>query len=143
MDRQNKHDILRKILIYKAFVDLSDRQILLNLNLAFAKFGEVFNEVLFVRNGKCYILLLYTKRCIMTIATTTVFINNRTQAVRLPTEARLPVDVKTVVVRVRGRERIISPVDNTWDNFFLNGPKVSEDFMNERGVQKQVERESL
>ena len=79
----------------------------------------------------------------MTIATTTVFINNRTQAVRLPTEARLPVDVKTVVVRVRGRERIISPVDNTWDNFFLNGPKVSEDFMNERGVQKHVERESL
>ena len=79
----------------------------------------------------------------MTIATTTVFINNRTQAVLLPTDARLHVDVKKVVVRVRGRERIISPVDNTWDNFFLNGPKVSEDFMNERGVQKQVERESL
>jgi antitoxin VapB len=48
-----------------------------------------------------------------------------------------------VIVRIRGRERIITPIENTWDNFFLNGPAVSDDFMNERGVQKPVERESL
>jgi antitoxin VapB len=79
----------------------------------------------------------------MSIAITTVFTNNRSQAVRLPAEARLPDEVKKVVVRIRGRERIITPLENTWDNFFLNGPTVSDDFMNERGEQKPVEREGL
>lgn len=79
----------------------------------------------------------------MTIAITTVFTNNRSQAVRMPAEARLPDDVKKVIVRIRGRERIITPIENTWDNFFLNGPAVSDDFMNKRGEQKPVERESL
>ncbi|QWE05492.1 antitoxin [Polynucleobacter sp. JS-JIR-II-50] len=74
---------------------------------------------------------------------TTVFTNNRSQAVRMPAEARLPDEVKKVIVRIRGRERIITPIENTWDNFFLNGPAVSDDFMNERGIQKLVERESL
>jgi len=79
----------------------------------------------------------------MSIAITTVFTNNRSQAVRLPAEARLPDEVKKVIVRIRGRERIITPLENTWDNFFLNGPSASDDFMNERGEQKPVEREGL
>ena len=79
----------------------------------------------------------------MTIAITTVFSNNRTQAVRLPAEARLPDEIKRVIVRIRGRERIITPIDNTWDAFFLNGPLVTDDFLNERGVQMPVEREGL
>nr|WP_293598251.1 MULTISPECIES: type II toxin-antitoxin system VapB family antitoxin [unclassified Polynucleobacter] len=77
------------------------------------------------------------------MAITTVFTNNRSQAVRLPAEARLPDDVKKVIVRIRGRERIITPLENTWDNFFLSGPSVSNDFMNERGEQKPVKREDL
>ena len=79
----------------------------------------------------------------MSIAISTVFTNNRSQAVRLPAEARLPDEVKKVIVRIRGRERIITPLENTWDNFFLNGPSVSNDFMNERGEQKPVKREDL
>ena len=79
----------------------------------------------------------------MTIAATTVFTNNRTQAVRLPAEARLPDEVKRVMVRVRGRERIITPIENTWDHFFLNGPAVTDDFMVERGEQKVAQREPL
>lgn len=79
----------------------------------------------------------------MSIAITTVFTNNRSQAVRLPAEARLPDEVKKVIVRIRGRERIITPLENTWDNFFLNGPSVTDDFMNVRGEQKPVEREGL
>jgi antitoxin VapB len=79
----------------------------------------------------------------MSIAITTVFTNNRSQAVRLPAEARLPDDVKKVIVRIRGRERIITPLENTWDNFFLSGPSVSNDFMNERGEQKPVKREDM
>ena len=77
----------------------------------------------------------------MTIST--VFINNRTQAVRLPSELRLPENVKRVQVRAVGNDRIISPVDSSWDSFFLGGPKVSEDFLQERASQEQSNRESL
>ena len=73
----------------------------------------------------------------------TVFINNRTQAVRLPADVRLPEGVRKVQIRVRGNERIIAPVGQTWDSFFLNGPAVSDDFMSERASQDQPERESL
>ena len=34
--------------------------------------------------------------------------------------------------RVRGCEQVIGPVEHTWDEFFLNGPMVSEDFMDDR-----------
>mgnify|MGYP003584317692 FL=1 len=74
---------------------------------------------------------------------TTVFINNRTQAVRLPIDQRLPDGVRKVEVRTKGNERIISPVGQTWDSFFLNGPPVSDDFMPERASQDQAHREPL
>jgi len=73
----------------------------------------------------------------------TVFINNRTQSVRLPAETRFPDDVKKVAVRVVGKERILSPVENLWDSFFLSEEVVSDDFMVERASQEQSERESL
>ena len=81
------------------------------------------------------------RRAPMTI--TSVFTNNRSQAVRLPADVRLPESVKKVQVRARGVDRIISPVGHTWDEFFLNGPKASEDFMSERATQHQSEREAL
>ena len=74
---------------------------------------------------------------------TTVFTNNRSQAVRLPADVRLPEGVKKVQVRARGMDRIISPVGHTWGEFFLNGPQASDDFMAERATQEQAERESL
>ena len=74
---------------------------------------------------------------------TSVFTNNRSQAVRLPADVRLPEGVKKVQVRARGVDRIISPVGHTWDEFFLNGPKASEDFMSERATQHQSERDAL
>lgn len=77
------------------------------------------------------------------LAISTVFTNNRTQAVRLPAEMRLPENVRKVNVRSKGRERIIAPIENMWDNFFLSEEGVSEDFMNERGSQEQGDRESL
>ena len=77
------------------------------------------------------------------MAISTVFTNNRTQAVRLPAELRLPETVKKVDVRARGNERIISPIGQTWDSFFLNGPSVSEDFVPTRASQEQADREPL
>ena len=75
--------------------------------------------------------------------TGTVFINNRTQAVRMPAETRFPDSVRRVQVRVVGRERILTPVDSAWDSFFLGGQTVTEDFMTERAEQTQTEREAL
>ena len=72
-----------------------------------------------------------------------VFVNNRTQAVRLPLDVRLPEGTQKVEIRVRGNERIISPIGQTWDSFFVNGPNVSDDFLPERASQHQSEREAL
>jgi antitoxin VapB len=77
------------------------------------------------------------------MATGSVFVNNRTQAVRLPAEARFPEDVKKVSVRVQGVDRILSPADKTWDSFFLGDSTVTEDFLTERASQDQTERESF
>ncbi len=74
---------------------------------------------------------------------TSVFTNNRSQAVRLPADMRLPEGVTKVQVRARGVDRIISPVGHTWDEFFLNGPRASDDFMDERAPQHQAEREAF
>ena len=72
---------------------------------------------------------------------TTVFTNNGSQAVRLPANARFPEGVKKVQVRARGLDRILSPVGHTWDEFFLHGPRASEDFIAERATQLQAGRE--
>lgn len=107
--------------------------------------GYVLKVTIFHIYGNWDILLpyrLYPKGC-QPMAISTVFINNRTQAVRLPAEVRLPEGVKHVSVRAIGNERIIAPVENTWDSFFINGPQASEDFLTERASQQQDEREAL
>jgi len=73
----------------------------------------------------------------------TVFVNNRTQAVRLPLDVRLPDGVNKVEIRARGNERILAPLGQSWDSFFLGGPPVSDDFLPERANQHQSEREAL
>ena len=72
-----------------------------------------------------------------------VFVNNRTQAVRLPADTRFPDDVKQVNVRIIGKDRVLSPVENTWDSFFMSDQYVSDDFMPERASQEQSEREAF
>lgn len=73
----------------------------------------------------------------------TVFVNNRSQAVRLPLDVRLPEGVHKVEIRAKGNERIIAPIGQTWDSFFLGGPSVSDDFLSERATQNQPEREAF
>ena len=77
------------------------------------------------------------------MSTSTVFTNNRSQAVRLPADMRFPDSVKKVEVRVVGLERIIAPAESAWDSFFLGEKTVSNDFMTERADQLQSERDSL
>lgn len=73
------------------------------------------------------------------MSTSKVFINNRTQAVRLPADMRFPDSVKQVEVRTVGNERIIAPVNQAWDSFFLGTNLPSEDFMVTRASQDQAD----
>ncbi len=73
----------------------------------------------------------------------TVFTNNRSQAVRLPADVRLPDNVRKVNVRAVGMERIIAPANAVWDSFFLSPTMPTDDFMAERASQEQGEREGL
>lgn len=62
---------------------------------------------------------------------TTVFLSNRSQAVRLPKAVALPEDVKKVEIIAIGRTRIITPAGESWDSWF-DGENVSADFMDIR-----------
>ena len=72
-----------------------------------------------------------------------VFMTNRSQAVRLPAEVRFSEEIKKLSVRILGNDRILSPLNQSWDSFFLNDQAVSDDFMNEREIAFQPEREAL
>ncbi len=87
--------------------------------------------------------MLYTKNGCDKMSLSTIFTNNRSQAVRLPADVRMPEDVKQVTVRARGKERIIAPLKSSWDSFFIDGVRATDDFMTDRATQVQAERESL
>lgn len=77
-----------------------------------------------------------------------VFENNRTQAVRLPVDVRFSEGIKKVLVRKLGKERILTPIENTWDSFFLSDESTDDDFLGQdfqqnRAEFNQQERESL
>ena len=72
-----------------------------------------------------------------------VFVTNKTQAVRLPVEARFNDTIKKVFIRRNGEERILCPVENTWDSFFLADNKVTDDFLTERAEQTESIREEF
>ena len=73
---------------------------------------------------------------------TTVFLSNRSQAVRLPKAVALPEDVKKVEIIAIGRTRIITPAGESWDSWF-DGANVSADFMDIRDQPAMQERESF
>ncbi len=49
---------------------------------------------------------------------TTLFLSNRSQAVRLPKAVAFPEDVREVIVTQDGPRRIIAPANAAWDDFF-------------------------
>ena len=78
-------------------------------------------------------------RC--SIAIGTVFNHDRTQVVKLPAECRFPDEVKKVTVWIVGKDLVLSPVENSWDSFFLSSERLSEDFTVDRETEDQQERE--
>lgn len=56
-----------------------------------------------------------------------VFMNGRSQAVRLPREFRF--DTDRVGIRREGCNVILSPLYEDWNDYFANAPKVGDDFV--------------
>ncbi|ABE39899.1 type II toxin-antitoxin system VapB family antitoxin [Rhodopseudomonas pseudopalustris] len=77
------------------------------------------------------------------MASSTVFTSNRSQAVRLPKGVAFPDGVHKVDILKIGRSRVIVPQGQRWDDFFLNGPRASGDFLIEREQPQAEEREPL
>ena len=76
------------------------------------------------------------------MAKSSVFMNNRTQAVRLPKPVALPESVKKVDIVKVGRSRVITPAGESWDEWF-DHDGVSDDFMPEREQPGAQKREPL
>jgi antitoxin VapB len=75
------------------------------------------------------------------MTSSTVFNTNRSQAVRLPKAVAFPDDVHHVDILKIGRSRVIVPRGKRWDDLFLSGPRVTEDFLAEREQPTTEERE--
>lgn len=73
---------------------------------------------------------------------TTIFMSNRSQAVRLPKAVALPEGVRHVEIVAVGRTRIITPKGEAWDTWF-DEPSVSADFMAEREQPAAQTREAF
>ena len=73
---------------------------------------------------------------------TTLFLSNKSQAVRLPKAVALPSNVKEVDIVAEGNTRIISPAGTAWDRWF-DGPGASEDFMCQRDQPADQMREVI
>jgi antitoxin VapB len=67
---------------------------------------------------------------IMTYTVAKIFVNGRSQAVRLPKEFRF--EGEEVNIRRMGQDVILSPRHKSWDDFFNKTPIPTDDFMNER-----------
>lgn len=71
-----------------------------------------------------------------------VFLSNKSQAVRLPKALALPDGVKRVDVVAIGRTRILTPAGESWDSWF-EGEAVTSDFMPDREQPAIQERDGL
>lgn len=73
--------------------------------------------------------------------TAKLFLNGRSQAVRLPKEFRF--DGTEVYIHRQGNQIILSPKRRSWRDFFENVPLPSDDFLSERVDLPLQEREDL
>jgi antitoxin VapB len=63
--------------------------------------------------------------------TAKIFMNNRSQAVRLPKEFQF--NTSEVFIRKEGRNVVLSPRPSDWSSYLKEGPVASDDFM--QGVE--------
>lgn len=70
-----------------------------------------------------------------------LFMNGRSQAVRLPKEFRF--DGDEVLVQKRGNSVVLTPKPRSWRTFFEEVPLPSDDFMDERVDLEPQQRKEL
>ncbi len=75
----------------------------------------------------------------MSYQTAKIFMNGRSQAVRLPKEYRF--DSDEVYITKRGQNIIISEKKPTWDEFFDSTPAFDESFLKDRLDAQPQERD--
>lgn len=68
-----------------------------------------------------------------------IFMNGRSQAVRLPKEFRF--DCDEVFVRKQGEDLIISPKKSSWDAFFDQPTAFDKNFLKDREQPQHQERD--
>ncbi|MCP4683504.1 MAG: antitoxin [Desulfobacterales bacterium] len=73
--------------------------------------------------------------------TAKIFMNGRSQAVRLPKEFRFEDD--EVLILKKGNNVILSPCPRSWDVFFKETPLPSDDFMSTREDLPPQKREGI
>jgi|ACQI01.1.fsa_nt_gi antitoxin VapB len=78
----------------------------------------------------------------MSSVNTTIFKNNQSQAVRLPKAVSISEDIKEVVITAVGNARIITPANQSWDDWF-DAKGVSDDFMENRQQENDQARDRL
>ena len=59
--------------------------------------------------------------------TAKIFMNNRSQAVRLPKDFQF--NTPEVFIRKEGRDVVLSPRPTDWSSYLIEGPVASDDFM--------------
>lgn len=59
--------------------------------------------------------------------TAKIFMNNRSQAVRLPKDFQF--NTREVFIRRQGDEVVLSPRPENWSDYLASGPVASESFM--------------
>lgn len=72
-----------------------------------------------------------------------IFQNNKSQAVRIPKSLALPAEVKSVEVVAVGNARLITPTGALWDSFFFEVPEAPDDFMEAREQPDEQERDAF
>jgi antitoxin VapB len=72
--------------------------------------------------------------------TAKIFMNNRSQAVRLPKEFQFATD--EVYIRKQGDDVILSPRPRDWSAFLAEAPKASSEFMRDVEQLPVQERKS-
>ncbi len=75
----------------------------------------------------------------MRAQTAKIFMNGRSQAVRLPKEYRF--DTDEVYITKQGDNIIISAKKPTWDEFFDSKPAFGDDFLQDRLDEQPQERD--
>lgn len=77
----------------------------------------------------------------------TVFKNNRTQAIRIPKALAFPDDVKEVEIVRDGDTLVVTPKPPkkamTWAKYFATAPRMPDDFMRERDDPPPEDRQAL